>query len=432
MTQRQKILLYVSLPVVLFFVALLIFFRGSLSMENYHVDEGNWISVGNIYFSHFFVERDFRHSDWQKGFNTWGAYQPQIAKYIIGAFLHLRGFGEERDYFFDFSHSIDWNREQGNVPPWEIIWAARFPIALLGAGLCILLFPFAARLAGTITCGVIAFLLAIGNPLIRSLSEICLIDIPAEFFFVLTLLALLSFFGTKKWQSSIPQAILWSFAIGVSAGCAIGTKLSNLLILAFIALFFAYMISQIRAESTASEEDMANKLKNRKILLIVLCAILLITTLVFYASNPFLYEDPIGGMHHLYRLRNIVSWYQKVDPEAALASPVKQIGFVLYRSFWTYGTLRAFFHLPLDAIFFLLGLIRLLKGRKMGSSKQRLYIDAAILWFAIVWLGTTVWIPLDWDRYYLPVVPSIIVIESVGIVAILHMIKCTTRLYKER
>jgi hypothetical protein len=420
----HKRFLSICLPVVLLFLAFAIFLHGAHSTQNYHVDEGNWISVGNISFEHFFVERDFRHSDWKKNFNTWGAFQPQIGKYIIGGFLHARGFGDATHYFFDFAHPLDWNREQGNVPGWEIVRAGRFPVAALGAGLCVLLFMLAWRVGGALLCGAIAFFLALGNPLIASLSKVCLIDVPAQFFLVLTVVAVLGFLratGGEK-RRGVVQTILWALAIGLSAGCAIGVKLNNLLLFPFIILLFAYVMANRAGVSVDEREEPRERRKRQRILLIVLGAVILITLLVFYASNPFLYDDPIGGMRHMFRLRNILRWYQKVEPEAALATPAAQIGFVFYRSFWTYGTLRAIFHLPLDAVFFLLGLIRLMKRGRAAGMEQRLYGGAMVLWFAIALLGTAVWIPLDWDRYYVPVVPSIIVIESVGATAIVRLV----------
>lgn len=106
--------------------------------------------------------------------------------------------------------------------------------------------------------------------------------------------------------------------------------------------------------------------------------------------------------------------YQQEHSELALTSLSKKFNFVIRRTLFpkNYVILGNIFKIPIDLGLFLLGLIMLLYTEvKYLLRNHRLSLrNIIIIWTVVTFVGIIAWIPLDWRRYYLPVVPCVVII----------------------
>src|SRR5262249_37718057 len=150
----------------------------------FNTDEGQAIWVSQ-YFQFLFLEG--KVGDPPFGTHYWTLTQVPVARYIIGAGLWLGGnrfqtldldyrrdevSGPDRAKYFDPATYRDERKlaEQRRTPrpsP-ELIWSARMPMVLLGAGTAALLFLVAAELGGLIA-GLVASAAFVAAPFVLTL-----------------------------------------------------------------------------------------------------------------------------------------------------------------------------------------------------------------------------------------------------------------------
>jgi hypothetical protein len=77
--------------------------------------------------------------------------------------------------------------------------------------------------------------------------------------------------------------------------------------------------------------------------------------------------------------------------------------------------------IPIDFALFVLGFIMTLCAeirymrRECGPTERSLIL----LWVLVLFVGIILWIPLDWPRYYLPVVPCVALLSAYSLKSIL-------------
>ena len=374
---------------------LVLFLRDLGSLRNYHGDEGYWCSVGNTAFQLFFVKPDFSHPFWTSQADTdsltWVSNttrNPKVSTFLIGASLHLLGYAEYREELhFDFKKPLAWNLERGQVLPPGVLYAARLPMALSAVATCLLLFFVGNRLAGEL-CGALSSILLALNPAWHSSATRAMIDCPAVMFSIATLLCALRFS-----ERSAARGLSWSILAGVAAGLAAGSKLNGLLMAPF--LIGAFTLQGIRDRRIGLNTASA-------------LASVLVTASVFVALHPLLWHNTLENMRHTLHLGVEVADFTRVSwPKAALTNLADKALFVVYRSFFTHAVLTRSMGLPLDLPLCAVGLALLAWHARTSNT------ICQVLWYTgIVTAGTWLWIPVDWDRYYLPMLPLAAVIEG--------------------
>ncbi len=166
-------------------------------------------------------------------------------------------------------------------------------------------------------------------------------------------------------------------------------------------------------------------------------ALILLTTVVgsffiFVVLHPVLWGAPIENSFTMisYRMQ-LIQTQQSLFFQQALWTVVSRIEAVIKNVFYP-GTLYGNFPagkygLPvsLDVPFYLIGFVVLVMCavdyiKTTGLRKNTLSMITFLCWSLIITVGTTMNLPFDWDRYYLPVVIAVSFMQSFGIVVIIR------------
>jgi hypothetical protein len=138
---------------------------------------------------------------------------------------------------------------------------------------------------------------------------------------------------------------------------------------------------------------------------------------VFIALNPLLYEAPLRltvAQVEAWNLKFAGHW--KARPEASLRTlgvRARAVGRVIAGE--SFGTLGYPYVTALLAVVGALVLVR----RRRRSPEERSLAAVLLVWSAVTVAIVTAWIPLDWDRYYLPVIAVVALLggAAVGVLA---------------
>ena len=367
-------------------------------LGNYHGDESLWLTVSTKLFRLYAFEHQFDDPAWHQEYSTFGSRQPQIGKYLIGLGTTTVDFkGEPAPYVWQWDQSQTWNLAH-HVPPPEVVLRGRFPIALMGI-IASLSFYWLVTLVVNPWCGLIALASLLGARLLIESSQRAMIDSPALAFGLLTLVGMVYLLRALRDDCWWP-AVRWAILTGFVSGLAIGTKLHALLILV------------VCVTSLASEAAIALHTDRRKVYVVLMCMLIILAGAwtVFYLSNPVLYHAPLEGVRHMLELNSIVSAipFQPLHtiPERMLA---------IWNSMYIYAPLTKL-GLPYDRWLIFLGIIAVAITARRGATHLRTrQYDLILLWLLISYAGITLWLPHDWDRYYLPLQPCNAFLQAYGL-----------------
>ena len=94
----------------------------------------------------------------------------------------------------------------------------------------------------------------------------------------------------------------------------------------------------------------------------------------------------------------------------------KKIDFTVRRTLFPGNNviLGNIFKIPIDFALFIVGLTMLLyyEFKYLLANSKPSFNSIIILWTLITFIGIIMWIPFDWPRYYLPVIPCIVIITG--------------------
>ncbi len=342
---------------------------------------------------------------------------PPLPKYLIGASVHLGGFrsprpADARAWYGNTSLRFD--------PPGALT-AARAPMVVVGAVGVVAVYGLGVLAAGR-GVGVLAALLLAANPLFRLQSRRAMSDAPCEAFLLVAL-----FFALLAWQRALagrsrPRTWLVATAAGVFAGLSILSKLSGVLTFLVVAAWVVLTFFLRRA------------LLPRKIGFAGMAALLgVVAAVEFVALDPFLTASP---RRHLARpleairqrnpaerarmmlaLRWKVSADQKqIFPHNALNTAAEKVSVVAVQGFGRFGPLgpshsdstrRFDARQDRGALVWLpwvtAGAIWAgLRGREQDLSGSPPTAWALLAHFGVAIVVVTAYLPMAWDRYFLP------------------------------
>lgn len=400
---------------IIFFILLIPFVK-KIEFQGFHGDENYWLRSSK-YFKLFFIDKDIHNKQWE-GYLAYD--QPPVGKYIIGLALSIAGHGDKIKAlddmrYWNFDKDYNWNVDNGAMPPKEILYVARLTMAILGSLTCLLIYWIGKKIFSART-GLIAALLLAYNPLMLSCSRKAMTDAPL-LFFLTTNIVLTMFFYQALLKQKLLRTFVFAVLIGINIALATGTKLNGSLT-AIIFVSFCILVALIKANQCKFPQSIfgvnIDKLKTNKEIKIILSSLLIsgvIAIFVFVIINPYLYNQPLKKVIHMVRNRMSVIYYQQEHFGHALTSLSKKFCFVIRRTLLpgNYVVLGNIFEIPIDFVFFLLGLIMLLYTElKYLLKNYRLSLRSIIiLWIVITFVATITLIPLDWDRYYFPVIPCV-------------------------
>lgn len=388
----------------------------------FNIDEAHKIAE-TYYYQLFFVKKDFSHPAWNEDF--YARTNPPVAKYIMGAYLGWHGQ-------YVNSLSLQQKFEEYWKNPSQLrsyisssmLKNARTLIVVFSA-LTILLVYLIGRLSDSIFLGVIGSLLLILNPTFQHYSNLALTDIILLFF--MTSMVLVTFFILKTfWMDAaknnsyiryikLPSIITIAALVIVSSS---GTKLNGALTAAF---FIAAMISGfiIMAAIHGQGKLIINAVKLVFIILTVASAAIIL----FIAINPYLYAAPFTKMISALKVYDDWMLKQAIDPGHPLWSVTQKISAI---GFFNFELPQGYFvnaKFPFLLLFFFTGIVKITIDifKSIFNRQFSLWYLTITLWAIVYGLGIGIWIPLIWDRYFLPLAPFVAVITATGIVFIFRI-----------
>lgn len=389
------------------FSSFLSFFKLQNSRVPYNIDEVSW-----FFHTAFFDELFLKHNLDKKLWLSFESFDhPQLSKYIFGAYL----FSKNKEYMHDRDKLLaqygrwDFYRILGHsskailhspfYTPINIMREINLAVTFLTL---IVLFLLCKILTQNIFISVIfVFSLASNSLFTRNM----LTAYPDAHYMFFILLALFSYI---KYIRSQRKLYLYLFA--VFSGLSLTAKFTGAVILVAYVLYLLFRLSRpIRKKMY----ELGNMLKE-------FLVVISIAAVIWTATNPAIVYAPVNS--------SILYFSSRIEKLELFSHLFQDVGLINIRDriYATYcisfsadchGYSKGFdgrlFANPflniLFASFRVLYLIQLLKGgRKSGA------IFLMIL-LIIVFIGSTVFIPLKWARYYLPLVVFLRLLEFMGI-----------------
>lgn len=342
-----------------------------------------------------------------------------VAKYSIGLAWHLAGFSaDDLNEQWDWGAGWEYNQANNHAPSAGLLRASRWPSALLLVTGLLALWLLAWRIGGRPAAWLTGLIYALHPALLlngrRAMMEGSLIAFTA-----LTALAAVGWLqahGNRAW--------LWTALFGLAAGLALASKHTALLAVVPVgAAALGWALFEARHDRRAFAA---------RGLQMALAAAL--AALVFYVLNPAWWGDPLARLPEVLRLRADLLAGQTAafggydGPLAALAGflrqtflPVPQYFEVAGWDAWLAPQIAAYeasglAGLTVSAVTALVTLGLLAAGlgvlwRGRGSASAR--------WIAFVWLLSAaltvlLFTPIEWQRYYLPLYPPLILVLGTG------------------
>lgn len=405
-----------ALACLLFVIAIV--FLERQPADRFHVDEAHKISESHYF--HRLRQGELRHPEWQSDF--YARINPPIGKYLMGGLMQVQGEAEQDGHLQDLFEQ-HWQQPevlQSHITPVELA-AARRSVMLFAAG-CVVLMYLTGRLIASRWVGVIAAALLLGHPMFVRYGSLALTDVLLLFFMsaiVPLLICILSATTTNStdivnqsrsslWRNPFTEILLPTLLLLGAAGTKLNGGLASLLWIAAAAG---------GGWLTSSGSTGRRLFRTASLALIPPIAALGL----FIALNPALYDHPIDSLLAMPRIYGDWMIKQAIAPGEAVTS---------YSRTWS----EAFFHVtfreerrlhhfsltfPMSVLLSLVLIGTLSLVWNLWSSFRRGRVElasfVAVLWIAIYGIGIFGWIPVDWDRYFLPLIPLQSVLAAVGL-----------------
>ncbi|MGI5827908.1 MAG: phospholipid carrier-dependent glycosyltransferase [Patescibacteria group bacterium] len=415
-----------TLLFILCFTVVAFVYYQDLPNQSLHEDEYAWIERGGIFFQKYFLEKDFSHTAW-KSYHSYD--QPKLGEYLYGAWTSLyyqkspqqvfaeTGFQENLasySLFSEYSPSQWWVKYQAHTPQYQFIpekyqdaykvivinryFGVVFTLALLVA------IFFMGNYVGGYVTGFASFLLLAQHRLLQSGGRQAMADSMLIFFMMINFL-LFAFFANKP-RKNFWITISFSTFLGIWIGCATSIKL-NAAMTAILGSIWMLAIPWFQRK------------RNSKIVkeaFVPILVMYLTAFIVFTALNPFVWENPIQNTLKMLSWRSQVALnMQQSVPSLAYTSPFDRILGIAEETLLPANHNQRFLPwLPdgIDVLLFILGssflLIQVLK-----REKKSLYF---LWWFAGTVLFLALYLTVAFDRYFLPIIPLIGIVEAYGLV----------------
>lgn len=383
------------------FLFILIFFQLFPKIENhpFHEDEETYLRQTK-FFGLFFIKKDFKSPDWQEFLSL---EQPPLAKYLFG-FVNYLAFG--KNYYPESSvfQEAGWHNYTHQVLPSSFkinVWlkTPRLASSFLSFCTCLILFFTIKTIAG-FSAGFIATILLVKNQLFYLASRWAIPDASLLFFLILAFSLTLQF-QEKLAKKNFKACLIYAALIGMASGLAAGFKENGSMAILFflLYLFFCFL-----------------KLKIAKAVLFLSALLSISFSLFFFIFlNPPSYKQPLFYLRQMVKLqKQIAVSQQKQYPESALLNPSQRLKAVFSQILSPkapFANFSLFSPLHLDLLFFLTGFINLVRLKSNKNTLLRLWFFQGFFVFCCL----IFYLPLSWDRYFLPLLPFLVSSEAIGL-----------------
>jgi hypothetical protein len=378
-------------------------------------DEFGWLVASDAAFRLLFVERTRDARAWHEGIQltTYGAMNPNFAKLVMGTALRARGYELAAPPFFPLlgppNVRYDSLRpEQRRLLAREhlpYVRELRWLVLYTSAACAVALFFLGRALAGPLV-GFAAYAGFALTPLVERLSFSVYSDM------LLLLMLLLSALATvavlRGWarpeSSGAPLRSTAAFCgVGVLLGLTVGTKYNGALASVAFGACALYLWGAGRFRHHPAWHTAA-----------ALAGTAAVAFAVFFAHNPQLQGNVPARVAESARAWSELIAFQQVEfRDDALTSPGAKLAAVVREAVLGSGV----FARALPVAGALLVAAGLVLAAVRWSAARRAHGDLVgptvlLVWPAVLGAGTTLWLPMDWARYFLPVVPALCLLQA--------------------
>jgi len=393
------------------------------------------------------VQRDRNAGDladdaWRQGVQatTFGWSNPILHKLVWAAACEPVAPERLRPNLFFRYHKGDPARANAAIQPLlPAIERARLVVAAASALCGLLLFLIAKRLVGW-PGGVIALALWLFHPLVRAWSHQARPDFGMLALVLATLYVALASEAWLRGSRGRGKQLGAAALLGLVAGLAAGAKLNG-------GLAGVFAVGAVLVAALAGTQDVPSNVEapTRPSWVVTLGALALTGTaftFTLFACLPYLWSAPIEHMSDVLDFWSEHMAFQQDRIEAlggtATRTTGEQVALVAGRIGGADEPLQAALGVPAGWLWIgaLAGGWWQLRRRAAAAdeaaeagatSARRVPLRLTLLWLVVVLLGSTLWIPLEWDRYLFAPVSCAILLQAVVIGAILRRLVAKAR-----
>ena len=425
-------------------VGFLAFYLNGLPAVPFHPDESSQISLSGD-FAALVLQHDWAMLAWTPDQPSTPQVQLRLLdapmmRYFIGLSGWLHGFSAA-DLNGDWVWWLTWdeNAAAGHLPRPELLWASRVPAAILSTFAVVLMFWIVFDVRG-LAVGLAAALLLGLNPLVLLHGRRAMAEGALLFFSLLAVWGMVRLAKTAgEPRGTALKLGLIALGVGGLVGLAASSKQSALGLLPGAAVAVALPI--VRPSAARSLR------RSLPLLLIAWLGLGLGCGLTFWALNPVLYRDPLGGLQAMVAARADLLRQQTVaqasgasqtltsDPLSRLRAAVSQVYFrppavwdVPFYLDRLSPQAEAYFAQPVQRLtaWSVWGVLMAgLGAAGVVASARRLWQDRlggatraeqTWVWWVIAVLGTVLLTtPFDWQRYFISLVPPACLGAALGL-----------------
>jgi hypothetical protein len=414
-----------------------------LSRVPFHPDQSSW-----IFMSHDFDRAldDFGRLRWRRGASVTGAARLRLLdapmpKYVIGFGRALRGYRNVPSFDWDWTESWEQNVGEGALPDGRLLLTARIAAATMFAlsiGVFVLV---AVDVAGFLTTA-IATVLLVFHPFEQLHLRRAMAESTLQLFTLIFIVSVLYAVASARRAVSLKRQCFAALAVGVTLGVAVASKHSG-----------AALAPVAVAGAICAGWDSARLLRERVFAATVLSGVAAASALVtFVALNPVLYDQPLRAGYNMVTGRrtmaaNQATYTETVKPEMVLQGVYSRLRAAYREVFWDSPAFSEFaeyddkiasdterynqrwtvtvmtngywkLSLLLFAVVGLLRSVYAVARDRLGSNTRPLQI--LLVWIAANLVFIASLVPLDWQRYFLPLLPPVLILAGYGLALMLE------------
>ena len=408
-----------------------------LSGHLVHVDEGAWAYLSLFKCKLLLIDKNWDYHRWE---DRYFHDLPPIASYLIGLSAWLHGYMDTLTPEKPFELTPEETE--------KVIPAARIPMAILGGASCILFFWLCMIQNERLASYICAFMLAFNTLMLRTCRR-AMSESPFVFFMVLSIGFSILWIKALN-RSEIIKSFLYAGLTGTAVALSTGSKLLGVFILP--AIVITNLVNSITMYHIARRNEALRKCIKKMIWMWATTVCCFCTWfLVFYASYPTFYGHPLKNMWEMVTYRQDLikeQWRTSIQTEVGNLNPYgdnpyrgfiqhdgkmnyspqiqtlrDRFHLVFFRSIMFYGTIQGMTGMVLDLPFLILGFMVIIRKSLLDWRNEQYSFNILIIsWFIVLYIALSITLPLDWDRYYLIVVPPATFLSGLGVAYFLRIL----------
>ena len=396
-------------------------------IKRFKLDEYGWVVASHSTFKLIFLDEQSGPESWHQGVQTtvYGAMNPNFAKLIMGFALYCWGYDLPTPDFLKTGHTTWWEmndarRNQLGKAHRPYLIKMRWLVLWMGAACAVALY-YSGRVISGPVLGIGAYVAYVFTPLVKVMSFTVFTDNVLMLMVLLSLMATIMF--ARWWAKPESADSRWRtvgslLLIAILYGATVATKFNGAVVCIACALSVALLWA-------------AGRFKHHRFWItpVGLLGVGIVAFAAFVLVNPQLYEDVPGRITWSLNVwSELLSRLQAGGSFRSITTFEEQVAAVYRRALLESGPCARF--LPVGAILLIgAGLIITCRRVISGFRNRGDVVGPTLLliWSTTVIVMTTLWLPFDWPRYYLPFVPAFCLLQAIPIESAIRLLTARRR-----